>query len=271
MDGNPVALIDPLGDKSVDQKTANSGGAEKGDTYKDNNGRVFQNRGEGLGWQEITPPSATANTPANNGFRNIAGQTQDGKSWMQIIVDWIRDHDPVIYGYTIIDYSAQAEEYRRSFKEHQIFSLPGVPYGYLDKSIMFSYPGHGKIGRGVTFNTNMASSADKAASMIDNAISRPAVNVATDNDIIMQVENTNKELMNEGKIVENKSKAANIVEQKKDEIDEVKVISKKSFIDSSNNIYQKVLYSDGKVKYFFGHMFYGGKRELKEDPGVFDE
>jgi hypothetical protein len=72
MDANPIALIDPWGDKSVDQKTANAGGAEKGDVYTDIKGRAFENRGEGLGWAEITPPSATANTPANTSFEPIS-------------------------------------------------------------------------------------------------------------------------------------------------------------------------------------------------------
>jgi hypothetical protein len=184
MDGNPVALIDPWGASTegggyLDQPTANSGDASAGAKYKDNNGRVFQNRGEGLGWKEITPPSVTANTPTNTAFNNIAGQTEDSKSWMQKIADWLTDNAPVIHGYTIIDNSAQCEQYRRDFKEHQIFSLPGLPYGYLDKDVMFSYPGHGKIGRGVTFNNNMASATDKVIDVVIESVKDDTANKPT--------------------------------------------------------------------------------------------
>jgi RHS repeat-associated protein len=78
MDCNPVAMTDVLGDKGrqIDQKTANEGGGEEGDYYKDVNGKTFEHQGMGsdgrANWVLTTPPTSSANTPANNFFANDA-------------------------------------------------------------------------------------------------------------------------------------------------------------------------------------------------------
>ena len=61
-----------------------------------------------------------------------------------------------------------------------------------------------------------------------------------------------------------------ITEIKKDKISEVKVIRSDTYIDPTNNIYIRLIYSDGSIKYFFDNLFYNNKQELENDPGVFE-
>ncbi len=49
---NPIYYSDPLGLDAIGQKEANAGKGKVGDTYTDNNGRTFENKGGFEGWQE---------------------------------------------------------------------------------------------------------------------------------------------------------------------------------------------------------------------------
>ncbi len=60
---NPILFVDPLGLEGIDQKTANNGGGNAGDTYTDKNGRIFEKTD--LGW---IPQTGGGKSGQNSGF-----------------------------------------------------------------------------------------------------------------------------------------------------------------------------------------------------------
>ncbi len=275
MDCNPIALVDPWGASTEgESKGGDMPQAQKAaDDYAAKTGQTSSTNPEDMvtfEWNDGMPANTTVNIPAN---------LVTTPSVWENIGNWIDEHSPTIYGYYIYSSSNGDIDLRRELNDNwsdkggvpiNSFTTNGiVAYGGLDKDILFSLPGHGKHSRGVTFNTNMAQAGVRGMNLIEKAV-KPLIELANDEDIEKTVRGTKFDLMNEGKMLPKDDGVSKIVEIKKDKISEVKVIRSDTYIDPTNNIYIRLIYSDGSIKYFFDNLFYNNKQELENDPGVFE-